>query len=400
MGEKGRRRKRRRRPDYVLIGAVAALMVLGLMMVYSTTVDSCYVHTEDHDPFCYLRRQLLWTLLGVGVAVVLARMDYRRLRQFAVPILVVTLVLLALVLLVGYGKEGERRSLFGPSVRPAELAKLTAAIYIAVWASSKGEQIRDVTYGMIPFIVLIGLLAGLVMFQTDRSAAVVIAFVSIGTFFVAGADLLQVLLLGTVLGAVFAVVSLAQGYSRQRIDDYLILLQGGQPANDHVVNALRALGGGGVWGLGLGMGHQKFGYLYVPHTDSIFAVIGEELGFVGCLLVLGLFAVVAWRGFRIALEARDMLGTVLASGLTLFLVSHVLINVGGITGMIPFTGITLPFFSVGGSSLTVSLAAVGILVSISRGGGGNYGRKRLAVLDSGGRDGGTRLSRIGRSARA
>ncbi len=398
MGERSRKRKRQRKPDLVLIGAVAALIVLGLMMLYSASVDLCY--RESGDPFYYLRRQVMWLLLGVGVAVVLARMDYRWFSQFAVPILVITLVLLALVLLVGYGKEGERRSLFGPSVRPAELAKLTAAIYIAVWASSKGEQIRDVTYGMIPFIVLIGLLAGLVMFQTDRSAAVVIALISIGTFFVAGADLLQVLLLGTVLGAVFAVVSLTQGYSRQRIDDYLILLQGGQPANDHVVNALQAFGGGGVWGLGLGMGRQKFGYLYVPHTDSIFAVIGEELGFIGCLLVLGLFAVVAWRGFRIALQARDMLGTVLASGLTLFLVSHVLINVGGIIGMIPFTGITLPFFSLGGSSLTVSLAAVGILVSISRGGGENYGRRRLAVLDSGGRDGGTRLSRAGRSARA
>lgn len=372
-------------------------MVLGLIMVYSTTIDLCY--RESGDPFCYLKRQAMWAALGVAVAAVLARMDYRRLRQFAVPILAVTLVLLVLVLVAGYGERGERRSLLGPSVRPAELAKLTAAIYIAVWASSKGEQIRDVAYGLVPFAVLIGLLAGLVMLQADRSAAAVIILVSIGTFFVAGADLLQLLLGGAVGGAVFLLVVMSQDYSRQRIVDFWALVRGGQPTNSHVVQALYGMGAGGVWGLGLGMSHQKFGYLPVPHTDSIFAVIGEELGLVGCLLVLGLFAIVAWRGFRIALEARDTFGTVLASGLTLLLVFHVLINVGGIIGMIPFTGITLPFLSVGGSSLTVSLAAVGILVSISRG-GGNYGRRGVAVLDSGGRDGGTRLSRAGRSARA
>lgn len=398
MGERSRKRKRQRKPDLVLIGAVAALIVLGLMMLYSTSVDLCY--RENGDPFYYLRRQVMWLLLGVGVAVVLARMDYRRLRQIAVPILAVTLVLLVLVLLIGHGEEGERRSLFGASVRPAELAKLTAAIYIAVWASSKGEQIRDMAYGLIPFAVLIGLLAGLVMLQSDLSAAAVIILVSIGTFFIAGADLLQLLLGGIVGGVVFAVVGTSQDYARQRLVDFWALIQGADPSNDHVVKALQGLGSGGVWGVGLGMSHQKFGHLYVPHTDSIFAVIGEELGLVGCLLVLGLFAVVAWRGFRIALEARDTFGTVLASGLTLLLVSHVLINVGGIIGMTPFTGITLPFFSLGGSSLTVSLAAVGILVSISRGGGEKYGRRRLAVLDSGGRDGGTRLSRAGRSARA
>ncbi|HID88958.1 MAG TPA: stage V sporulation protein E [Anaerolineae bacterium] len=398
MGGRNRKRKQQRRPDLVLIGAVAALIVLGLMMLYSTSVDLCY--RERGDPSYFLRRQVVWLLLGVGVAVVLARMDYRRLRQFAVPILVVTLVLLVLVLLIGEGEKGERRSLFGASVRPAELAKLTAAIYIAVWASSKGEQIRDMAYGLMPFAVLIGLLAGLVMLQADRSAAAVIILVSVGTFFVAGADLLQLLLGSTVGGAVFLVIVSSQEYSRQRLLDFWTLVQGGQPTNDHVVKALDGMGAGGIWGLGLGMSRQKFGHLYVPHTDSIFAVIGEELGLVGCLLVLGLFAVVAWRGFRIALETRDTFGTVLASGLTLLLILHVLINVGGIIGMIPFTGITLPFFSLGGSSLTVSLAAVGILVSISRGGGESYGRRHLAVLDRRGRDGGTRLSRAGRSARA
>lgn len=201
-------------------------------------------------------------------------------------------------------------------------------------------------------------------------------------------------------GVVFALVVSSQGYARQRLMDFWTLIQGGQPDNDHVVKALHGLGAGGVWGVGLGMSHQKFGYLPVPHTDSIFAVIGEELGLVGCLLVLALFGVVAWRGFRIALEARDTFGTALASGLTLLLVFHVLINVGGIIGMIPFTGITLPFFSVGGSSLTISLAAVGILVSISRGGGGGYGRDRVASVDRGRRNGRTRLSRAGRSARA
>jgi len=396
MGERDRRRTKRREPDYILVGVVGALLVLGLLMVYSTTFDIGY--RLNGDPFYFLKRQTLWAVLGVGVAAGLASVDYHWLRRLAVPILVVTVVLLILVLVIGESRLGARRSLLGGSVQPGELAKLTAIIYIAVWASSKGEQIRDMAYGLIPFTVLIGFIAGLVMRQPDQSSAAVIALVSLGAFFMAGADLLQLILGGTVGAVVFLAVAMTQEYARERLVGYVIALFNPEYTHPHVQQALIALGSGRLWGVGLGMGHQKFGYLPFPHTDSVFAVLGEEMGLLGCLLVLFLFALLAWRGFRIALEATDEFGAVLAFGLTLLPVSQALFNVGVVTGILPPTGIAFPFLSVGGSSLLVSLAAVGILLSVSR--GGSAGWRHRAVLDSRRWNGRARLSRPGRSARA
>lgn len=397
MSGKDRSRRKPRQPDYALIGVVVALVILGLVVACSTTFDLAYL--AYGDPLHFVKRQALWTLLGGAVAAALALTDYQWLRRLAVPILIVTIALLILVLLIGEERLGARRSLFGGSVQPAELAKLTVVIYVAVWASSKGEQIRDMAYGLMPFTVLIGFVAGLTALQPDQSAAVVIAVVSFGTFFLAGADLLQLLLGGLVGSGAFLLVAMMMPYSRQRLVEFIGSIVHGEPTNEHVRQALIALGSGGLIGRGLGMGHQKFGYLPFPHTDSVFAVVGEELGLVGCLLIIGLFAVLAWRGFRIALEARDEFGAVLAFGVTLLLVVQALFNAGVVVGVLPPFGIAFPFLSTGGSSMTVSLAAVGILLSVSRGGSG-YGWRRRAVVDSGGWDGRTRLSRSGRSTRA
>jgi len=386
-----------RRPDYVLIVVVAALALLGLLMVYSTTFDWGYQWMGD--PFYHVKRQALWMALGIVVAVVLASLDYGWLHRWAVPIMGLTLLLLVLLLLVGDERLGARRSLLGGSVQPGELAKLTAVIYIAAWASSKGEQIRDVTYGLIPFAVLIGMVAGLVMLQPDLSTAAVIVLTSIAAFFIAGADLLQLMVGGAVGGAVFLGMVMLRPYARNRLIDFLTVLRNAGHEGSHVEQSLSALGSGGVMGSGLGLGRYKFGYLPFPHTDSIFAVIGEEMGLLGCLLVIGLFALLTWRGFRIALRASDGFGTVLAFGLTVLLVSQALVNAGVAAGLLPFTGMVLPFISLGGSSLLVSMAAVGVLLSISRGRSPREWRGN-ARLDRGGRNGRTRLSRSGRPAGA
>lgn len=200
-------------------------------------------------------------------------------------------------------------------------------------------------------------------------------------------------------GAVFSFLVLLYPYAQERLLEFVGMVRDPTQMSHHARESLIALGSGGVSGLGFGMGRQKFGYLPVPHTDSVFAVVGEELGLMGCLLVVALFVLLAWRGFRIALRARDSFGTVLACGLTVLLVSQALINAGVVTGLLPFTGMVLPFISLGGSSLLVSLAAVGILLSISRG-GNPRGWKSSARLDRGGRNGRARLSRSGRAAGA
>ncbi|MBN1179226.1 MAG: cell division protein FtsW [Anaerolineae bacterium] len=394
MAKKGSRNGRERRaPDYLLILIVAALLLIGLLMVYSTTFD--WGNQVMGDSFYHVKRQVLWTVLGVAIAVALAYVQYNRLRDLAVPIMGITLGVLVLLLAIGEQHLGARRSFLGGSVQPGELAKLTTLIYVSAWVSSKGEQIRDVAYGFVPFAVLVGVVSGLVMLQPDLSTAAVIMLTSFAVFFLAGADLVQIMVGSAAGGGAFSLLVMFYPYARQRLEEFISMLRNPEMMSYHARESLIALGSGGVFGKGFGMSYQKFGYLPVPHTDSIFSIIGEELGLVGCLVVVALFVVLAWRGFRIALRAQDSFGMVLACGLTVLLVSQALINVGVVTGLLPFTGMVLPFISLGGSSLLVSMAAVGILLSISR--GGNPREWRVSAdLDRWRWDGGTRLSRSGR----
>jgi cell division protein FtsW len=244
---------------------------------------------------------------------------------------------------------------------------LAIIIYVAAWLSSKGSKLRQMTYGLIPFAVLIGLIAGLIVLQPDFSTAILIVLTAGAMFFIAGAEIVQVVLGFVVSSGTFYLLIINSVHGSERLKHYLETLSDPKLVPYHVDQALVALGSGGLFGRGLGAGYQKFGYLPAPHTDSVFAVLGEELGLIGCLIVVALFALLAQRGFKIALEAREPFGAVLASGLTCWLIIQSLINVAVMTGMIPFTGIPLPFLSVGGSAMVSSLAAVGLLLSVSRG---------------------------------
>jgi cell division protein FtsW len=395
MTGNARRRNDGRRPDYVLVAAVAALLLIGLLMVFSTTLDWSY--QETGDPFHHVRRQAQWAGLGIALAIALAILDLEWLRRAAVPLMAGTVLVLTLLLLIGEERLGARRALLEGSVQPGELAKLTMVIYIAAWVSSKGEQVRNLTYGMIPFSLLIGFAAGLVVRQPDYSTAVVIVSSCLAVFFVGGADILQLAIGGVVGGGMFSALVLTKPYARDRLIEYLLMLQDPSQMGYHVKSSLIALGSGGVFGSGIGLGRHKF-YVPVPHTDSILAIIGEELGFVGCLLVIALFAIVVWRGMRIARQARGDFGMMLACGLTVLLAAQALINAGVVSGLLPFTGMVLPFISLGGSSLLVSFASVGILLNISQ--ASSRGRRKSARLDRRWRDRGTRLSRAGRAARS
>jgi cell division protein FtsW len=351
--------------DYLLILIVAALLIVGLMMVYSATFALGY--QLYGQPTYFFIRQALWMGLGLMAMIVTALIEYHTWRKWSIPIMAGALLLLGLVLVIGSDRFGGQRWLLGGSVQPSELAKLAVIVYIADWLSSKGMRIRQVTYGLIPFAILLGFVTGLIMLQPDFSTAVLISITAVAMFFIAGGDLWQMIASGVLGGATFSLLVTRSEYRLARITSFLNPM-GDQLGNNYQVRQiLIALGSGGITGLGLGASRQKFGYIPASHTDGIFAILGEELGLIGCLVVIALFALLAYRGFRIAIAAPDAFGTVLAAGVTCCLIFQALINIAVVTATAPFTGIPLPFISFGGSSLVISMAGIGLLLAISRG---------------------------------
>jgi cell division protein FtsW len=378
-----------KRIDYPLIIILASLLLIGLMMVYSSSFDFGY--TVFDQPTYFFGRQIIWALLGTAGMIVMMSLDYHTWRRFSIPMMGGILFLLMVLLIVGQERFGAIRGLIGGSVQPSELCKLIIIIYVADWLSSKGERLRMVTYGLVPFAILIGVVAGLIVLQPDFSTAILIVVTAVAMFFIAGADILQLIIGFMFGGATFAVLIRRSPHALGRINDYLESFFGGEMSY-HVQQNLDALKTGGWTGVGLGNGMFKLGgALPLAHNDSIFAVLGEELGLIGCLLVVGLFVALAYRGFQIALEAPDDFGTVLAAGLTCWLIFQALINFGVTTNTLPFTGIPLPFISYGGSSLAVSMTGVGLLLGISRG-TVEERPDEIARYDFGRRDGRPRIS--------
>lgn len=373
-------------PDWILLGTTLAIIALGLMMVYSSTSDMGY--REHGDAAYFFRRQVWWMLVGLVAMFVAARMPYRYWQVLSIPMMAVTLVMLVFLVIF---KEG--RLLIGKSVSPVELAKVGMVVYISHWLSSKAGQLRKLPYGLLPFTIMVGVIAGLVMAQPDISEAMVIVLVAMVMFFLADADLLQFIIGVIGGGAAFVFVVTRLPHAMERLQPYLGQMRDPlQSGNQQLTQGLIALGSGGVFGLGPGNGRMKYLWLPAAHTDSIFAVIGEELGLVGCLVLIGLFVLLAYRGLRIAAKAPDDFGRLLALGFTCWITFQALINMAVVTGAIPFTGITLPFVSVGGSSLTMCMIGIGIMLSVSRAanaeGAASHEARRVRR-----RDGGTRLSR-------
>jgi cell division protein FtsW len=354
--------------DVPLILAIGALLVVGAMMVYSSTFDWSYQATGS--PASIFLRQLGWMGLGVGAMVVFARLDYHVWRWLAVPLMGVSILALLWVLVFGSSVFGAQRSFFNGSVQPSELAKFVTIVYLAVWLASKGDKIRAMSYGMLPFGIIVGGVAGLILLQPDLSAAGSIVLIATLMFFIAGADLFQmglVALFGS--GTVYVLFQMPIEIAvtgRQRLADYITGLQDLTQASWHVKQAAIAFVNGGLFGRGLGESHQKFGFLPTPHTDSIFAIIGEELGLLGCLVVIALFVALIWRGFKVAAGARDALGATLAAGIVCWVALEALINIAVMVGAVPFAGNALPFISYGGSNLVMTLTAMGVLLNISR----------------------------------
>jgi cell division protein FtsW len=281
--------------------------------------------------------------------------------------------------------------LVNKSIQPGVVARLVAVIYIATWLTSRGDQLNRFSYGMFPFGIIIGVVAGLVVLQPDLSMALLIILTGLAMFFFAGGDPVQIFLVSTIVGSVSGFLIWQGGFYRDRLVNYVTSLRDPTQAGHHLLMARLAIGEGGLLGAGFGEGRLKFGYLPHPHTDSIFAVIGEEGGLFGCLVVIGLFGMLAYRGYRVALSTSDPFGSLLAFGVTTMIVFEALLNALVMVGLVPFTGTALPFFSYGGTQMVVTLGGVGLLLGVSR------GRPRGAwdeVLDRWWRNGRARLSRI------
>ncbi len=395
-------RRERGEPAYALLLAVMALTAIGIVMVYSASSVRSYFSTAD--PASQGLEQLVWAAIGLTGLLVAMRIDFRHLRYLAIPIFVITLVLLVVVLIPGIGAEinGSRRWIVIPGVgtlQPAEFAKLAVVLYLAHWLDRRGRAVRSFWNGVVPFALLVAPGFFLIAAEPDLGTAGVYAVVAVSIFFMAGANMLY---LGAIAASVVAAAWLmvaATSYQLDRVQSFLDPFRDPLGTGYNTIQALLALGLGGLTGLGLGESRQKFLYLPAPSTDFIFAIIGEEWGLVGTLTVVALFLVIAYQGYRIAIHAPDTFSGLVACGITTWLVVQACINMMVVTALLPVTGIPLPFISAGGSALTINLAAVGILLSISRE-TTQTGSMLDAVFGVGRRDGRARVPRAGRRASA
>jgi cell division protein FtsW len=311
-------------------------------------------------------RQIQWAVVGCIGAVFAAFFDYRRIQRFVLPILVASLVMLVLVLIVNDNPLAPKRTFLNGSIQPSELAKVAIIVYLSAWLYSKREHLNDITFGLIPMMAILGVTAGLILLEPDLSAAATIVVLGGILFFMANGELRQIILVIVAVSLLGYIMVTVTDTGRERFLDYINGLQDPQRASYHVQRSMEAVVRGGVFGVGIGKGTTKFTGLPVPWTDSIFAVITEETGLIGAVIVVGLYILLLWRGLTIAQRAPDMFGRLLAGGLSVWIALEAFVNIGVMVNLVPFAGNALPLMSAGGSNMTMTLVAVGIIMSVSR----------------------------------
>jgi cell division protein FtsW len=361
--------RERHQADYAILVIVVALTAIGVLVVYSSSAIRAYIATDD--TLKVVGPQIAWAGLGLVAMIAMMRIDYRYLRFVSVPVFAVAILLLVLVFVPSLNVVvgGSARWLkIGPltAIHPAEFAKLAMVIYLAHWFAKRGSRLKSFWGGTVPFLVIVGPIVALVFKEPDLGTTMVIGLTAVTMFFLAGGRIIHLLTIGLAAFAALLAVGL-HGYQLDRIRTWLDPWSDKLGAGYHTIQGLLALGLGGLLGAGLGESRLAGG-LFLPNAsnDYIFAIIGEEFGLVGATVVIVLFVGLAYSGIRVSLAAPDTFGALLAAGITAWLCIQAFINIGVVVALIPVTGITLPFISAGGSSLTISLAAVGILLSISR----------------------------------
>jgi len=364
------RQRGEKRADKQLIILISFLTVFGLLMIFSAGVSLGW--QKFGDSYWFVKHQILFGLLpGLVFFMIFSKIDYFKLKSLAGPMLLFSIVLLVLVYVPGIGSDfGTSRSwinFFGFSIQPSEIVKLTFLIYLVAWLSEKGEkQLKDLHQGFLPFIIVLLVIMFLIGFQPDTGSMSIIVLTSLVVFFVAGGSLIHLSWLST-LGVIgLSLVIRFSSYRAVRLTTFLHPELDPQGVGYHINQALLAVGSGGLFGRGFGHSRQKFAYLPESAGDSIFAVMAEELGFIVAVALVAVFVILMLRVFKIAQRCNEPFGRLLAIGIVSWFVVQAFINIGAIIGVLPLTGVPLPFISYGGTALMICLAAAGILVNISR----------------------------------
>lgn len=351
--------------DETLLIVYLLTVLAGIIMVYSTS--SVIAESRFGSQWYFLRQQVIWAVISLVAMVVILRLNLQRLAIYSLPMLVVLYALLALVFLMPARNGSHRWLMIGPlTMQPSEMFKFFMIMFMALSLSNPRRNIGDLRQLLLPYAPIIGLGLILILAQPDLGMTIVISLTAIGLLFLAGVRWKHLLIATMPPAAIGSFVVFVLGYKRQRIMDHIAAMMDPLQGSYQVKQAALTLGSGGLWGTGLGEGQQKLFFLPYPHTDFIFAATGEELGFIGLLLILFALFIILWRGCWIAARQPDRFGFLLAGGMTLGLFVNIAINIGVVTAILPVTGRPLPFLSYGGSSLLMSSCAVAVLLNLSR----------------------------------
>ncbi len=353
--------------DFILFSTIMLLVAIGVIMVYSASSYSAFFNPDIKDSMYFLKKQGVAAVIGTLFMFAAIKFDYHKIKKYTKILMIIAVILLCAVFAFKDTNGARRWIRIGPaSFQPSEMAKYMVVFYMAKSIENKGEKIKTLAYGVIPYLMVSGFYAGMVLAEKNLSIAAVIMIVTLIVLYVAGAKishmigLIGVVTLGGIAGILF------EPYRMARFTSFLDPWQDPKGKGYQLIQSLLALGSGGIWGMGLGRSRQKCYYIPEPHNDFIFSIIGEELGLIGCTLIVILFVIFIWRGIVTAVRAKDTYGTLLATGITSVIAVQAIINIAVVTGSMPVTGVPLPFISYGGSSLAINLIAMGVLLNISR----------------------------------
>lgn len=366
VSQSGKNRAVRGTIDYPFLILVVVLMGIGLLMLFSASYATAYY--EGLPSTYYFTRQGIFALSGIAIMLIVSFMDYRIFRMWSPVVMIGTIAMLVLVLFIGKGNFGEKRwiNLGFIQFQPSEFAKLAVILLFSAMISAKPEKMHTFRYGVLPYIAILAVLAGLMFLEPHLSGAVLIVGVGAALMFMGGTHWgWFVGAIGTAGVAGVAAINFLD-YARKRVETWLNPFLDPRGDGYQIIQSLYAIGSGGALGLGFGNSRQKYLYLPEAHNDFIFAIVCEELGFIGAILILTLFALLIIRGYWIALHARDKFGSLLAGGVTTMVALQMVLNIGVVTGVLPVTGAALPFFSYGGTALWMLFIEMGIVLSVSR----------------------------------
>ncbi len=356
--------------DYWLYSIVLVICAFGLVMMFSASYYAAQNNANlNNDGFYYLKNQVRYLLIGIIAMYGVSRFNYHKLEKLRVIGLIVTMALMLAVVFWGQELNGAKRWLkIGPlpSFQPSELAKFVLILYMASFMAARPYIMKDFVRGVVPMLLVMGALAAMLLLQRNMSMAMIVLLIGAVMLFLGGADFKHLFGLGLLMVPLFFLLAYAAPYRWQRLTIFTDPWKDPLDAGYQLIQSLYALGSGGLFGKGLNFSTQKLRFLTYGESDFIFSIIGEELGFIGCVVLMGLYFIVIWRGIRIAAHCKDRFGSLLGGGITCVLALQVAVNIGVATSSVPPTGQTLPFVSAGGTSLVIFMAAVGVLLNISR----------------------------------